>query len=309
VSQARRTPRVTIAPRAPSFIRDAVQAGGGTVVEPDQADVLVWMDPRDPHGIRDFLAAAPGVEWVQLPWAGVEAFARECLFDDGRTWTCGKGVYAEPVAEHALALGLAGLRHLAHYAMADGWGEPAGTSLYEGRVTIVGGGGITESLLGLLAPFRARVTVVRRHPAPLAGAAEVVAVDALHESLAAADLVVLALALTPETVGIMAAAELAAMQPHAWLVNVARGEHVVTDDLVVALRDGTIGGAGLDVTDPEPLPDGHPLWSLPNCVITPHTGNTPEMARRPLAARIRANVQRFAEDQPLLGLVDPALGY
>ena len=69
------------------------------------------------------------------------------------------------------------------------------------------------------------------------------------------------------------------MESHAWLVNVARGAHVVTDDLVTALREGWIGGAGLDVTDPEPLPDGHPLWDLPNCIITPHTANTTEMAR------------------------------
>ena len=84
-----------------------------------------------------------------------------------------------------------------------------------------------------------------------------------------------ALALTPETEGLIAADELALMEDHAWLVNVARGRHVVTDDLVAALRDGVIGGAGLDVTDPEPLPPGHPLWTLPNCIITPHVGNTP----------------------------------
>ena len=74
------------------------------------------------------------------------------------------------------------------------------------------------------------------------------------------------------------------MESHAWLVNVARGGHVVTDDLVAALREGCIGGAALDVTDPEPLPDGHPLWDLPNCVITPHTANTLAMAR-PLVDR------------------------
>ena len=99
------------------------------------------------------------------------------------------------------------------------------------------------------------------------------------------------------------------MESHAWLVNVARGRHVVTDDLVDALRTGTIGGAGLDVTDPEPLPADHPLWSLPNCVITPHVGNTPEMAAPLLAERIRANVGRFARGEPLIGLVDVDAGY
>jgi phosphoglycerate dehydrogenase-like enzyme len=107
----------------------------------------------------------------------------------------------------------------------------------------------------------------------------------------------------------IAAGELELMERHAWLVNVARGQHVVTDDLVAALREGIIGGAGLDVTDPEPLPQGHPLWSLPNCIITPHVGNTPEMAVPLLSERITANVRRFAADEELLGSVHVHLGY
>ena len=133
--------------------------------------------------------------------------------------------------------------------------------------------------------------------------------QALHDALPGSTLVVLALPLVPSTVGLIGARELALMDSHAWLVNVARGAHVVTEDLVDALRAGTIGGAALDVTDPEPLPDGHPLWTLPNCLITPHTGNTAEMATPLLSARITANVSRFAAGEPLIGLVDPALGY
>jgi phosphoglycerate dehydrogenase-like enzyme len=121
--------------------------------------------------------------------------------------------------------------------------------------------------------------------------------------------VFLALALTPETTGIIGAPQLAAMRPDGWLVNVARGRHVVTDALVAALAAGEIGGAGLDVTDPEPLPDGHPLWTQDRCIITPHTADTPEMVRRPLALRIRDNVTRFAAGEPLSGVIDPAAGY
>ena len=119
----------------------------------------------------------------------------------------------------------------------------------------------------------------------------------------------LALALTPETEGIISADELELMEDHAWLVNVARGRHVVTDDLVGALADRAIGGAGLDVTDPEPLPDDHPLWTMPNCLLTPHVGNTPEMAVPLLAQRITANVRRFADGEELVGLVDVDAGY
>ena len=133
--------------------------------------------------------------------------------------------------------------------------------------------------------------------------------DRYAHALPGADLVVVALALTPETEGIIAAGELGLMERHAWLVNVARGRHVVTDDLVAALREGKIGGAGLDVTEPEPLPSGHPLWSLPNCLITPHVGNTPEMAVPLLAARIVTNVRRFASGEELIGPVDVDAGY
>jgi phosphoglycerate dehydrogenase-like enzyme len=121
--------------------------------------------------------------------------------------------------------------------------------------------------------------------------------------------VVLALALTPETDGLFGRDEFGMMEDHAWIVNVARGRHIITDHLVEALQEGTIGGAALDVTDPEPLPDGHVLWSLPNCIITPHVANTPEMAKPLLAKRVMENVRRYRKGEDLLGLVDVEAGY
>jgi len=174
---------------------------------------------------------------------------------------------------------------------------------------VVGGGSIAEAFLRLLAPFEVDATVVRRHVAPVPGARRVVAPDRLHQALPGAALVVLALALTPETTGLVGADELARMDGDAWLVNVARGAHVVTPDLVDALDQGTIGGAALDVTEPEPLPDGHPLWHQENCLVTPHVANTWEMAEPLLAERVRANLRRYRAGEPLLGRVDPALGY
>ena len=303
-------PKVAIAPEsAPAWVADAVRAGGGDVVGVDDAEALVWTDPRGVAELQALITRGSEVSWVQLPWAGVEHFARQGIFEDGRTWTCGKGVYAEPVAEHALALALGGLRRLPDRVVAEDWGPPLGTSLYDGRVTVVGGGGITESLVTLLAPMRTEVTVVRRHPDAALDGARVVGRDRLHDALGGADAVILALALTPETVGIIGTRELDAMEAHAWLVNVARGEHVVTAELVEALDRGSIGGAALDVTDPEPLPAGHPLFGRTNCIITPHCANTPEMARGPLTARITDNVRRFGAGEALIGLVDPALGY
>ena len=283
-----RTPRVAIGPFPSDFAVDAVRAGGGEVVElSDGPDSLVWLDPHDMVGLTAWLAEAPGAGWVQLPFAGVEKVAEAGILDAGRVWTCAKGAYAEPVAEHALALALAGLRHLPARVDARSWGIPAGTSLYDRDVTIVGGGGIATSLLEQLAPFRVRATVVRRTPDPVPGAARVVPVDRLHDALAG----------------------LEAMEESAWLVNVARGRHVDTDALVAALGAGAISGAALDVTDPEPLPDGHPLWGRHDCIITPHTADTIDMILPLLGERIRSNVERRAAGGPLVGQVDVAAGY
>jgi phosphoglycerate dehydrogenase-like enzyme len=288
-------------------VAEAITAGGGELVEPGEAEGLVWFGGPSSTAFEPFLASAPQARWVQLPWAGIEPYAH--LLDPARTWTCGKGVYAEPVAEHALALALAGLRGLPERAAATTWGRHGGRTLFGGRVTILGGGGITEALVALLAPFRCEVTVLRRHPSPMHGVARVVGPERLHEVLPGADVVVIALALTPETTGVIGAEELALLEPHAWLVNVGRGAHIVTEDLVAALADRVLGGAALDVTDPEPLPDGHPLWEEPRCLITPHTANTLEMARPHLVERVRENVRRFGAGEELIGLVDVELGY
>jgi len=164
-------------------------------------------------------------------------------------------------------------------------------------------------LMRLLQPFGTPVTVVRRHAGPVPGAARTLSTGRLTEALAAARAVVLTVALTPQTRGLIGRAELAAMAPDGWLVNVARGGVVDTEALVEALRAGQIGGAALDVTDPEPLPAGHPLWDMPNCLITPHTADTEEMTQPLLAGRIAENVRRLAAGQDLVGLLDPDLGY
>jgi phosphoglycerate dehydrogenase-like enzyme len=309
--------RVGLAPEGVRpWISDAIRAGGGDLVAPTamaEANVLVWADPLNVDELEILLRGdAKGVQWIQLPYAGVEPFAEVIAQHDRLVWTCAKGVYAEPVAEHALTLLLAGLRGLGEYARASTWLPPKGINLLGARVVVLGGGGITLSLLRLLEPFGADVTVVRKHAAgdaSMAGAARVVEVSELDDALHDAVGVVLALALTPETTGIIARPQLERMSEHGWIVNVARGGHIVTDDLVAALQARAIGGAALDVTDPEPLTEGHPLWSLPNCIITPHVGNTPEMAVPLLAARITENMRRWRAGESLLGLVDPSLGY
>ena len=310
-------PRVAIGPSdTREWARAAVTSAGGNLVPLEQAEALVWLgtgygnDPaKGPAGLREVLHTYPGIRWIQLPFAGIEPYTEAGVVTGDRVWTAGQGVYARPVAEHALTLALAGMRDLHRRVLATEWEAQSGISLIGGRVTIFGGGGVARQLVRLLQPFECEITVVRRRPEPVAGAARTLGFGERYEALKGADVVVLALALTPETDGLIGAVEFELMEPHAWLVNVARGRHVVTDDLVVALQEGVIGGAALDVVDPEPLPESHPLWQAPNCIITPHTANTEAMGQPLLAMRIRENVQRFGAGEPLLGLVDPELGY
>ncbi|MBM46785.1 MAG: hydroxyacid dehydrogenase [Acidimicrobiaceae bacterium] len=287
----------------------AVIAGGGDVTAPDIAEALVWAEPARADLLPPMLDDNPNINWVQLPYAGIEPFLDMLRCRPNLTWTCGKGVYAAPVAEHALALALAGLRGVASYAQANSWSEPRGKNLFDANVTILGGGGITEHLIPLLRPFDCKITVVRNQLRKMRDVTQVVASRDLHSVLPSTDLLILALALTPETAGIIGTTELALLPDEAWVVNVARGGHIVTEDLVEALREKSIGGAALDVTDPEPLPDRHPLWSLDNCLITPHIGNTPEMGLPLLAERVTENVQRRISGKQLIGPVDVDLGY
>ncbi len=151
--------------------------------------------------------------------------------------------------------------------------------------------------------------MVRRRPEPVAGAARTLTIEALPEALPEARLVILALALTPETRHVIGAPQLDAMHERAWLVNVSRGGHVDTDALVDTLERGAIAGAALDVTDPEPLPEGHRLWSLANCIITPHNAGSSGAVMALLAARVRQNVTRLKAGADLLGVVDLVAGY
>jgi phosphoglycerate dehydrogenase-like enzyme len=303
-------PRIAVGPGPAPWAEEAIRRGGGQVVTLDQdPDGLVWTDGGAMDALRSALATRPAITWIQLPQAGVERAFQAGVVDPRRRWTSAKGAYAEPVAEHALALILAGLRLLKVRARARTWGQPAGASLFGQPVTVVGAGGIATVLMRLLEPFGTPVTVVRRQPEPVPGAVRTVTTERLADALPGARAVVITVALTPRTHGLIGQAELAAMAPDAWLVNVARGGVIDTEALTAALEKGQIGGAALDVTDPEPLPAGHPLWDLDNCLITPHTADTEEMTQPLLAGRIAENVGRLAAGTELIGLLDPGQGY
>ncbi len=299
---------IALEPTQPEQFIDAIESAGAKLA-PLSPDVkgLVWTDYHRPDLLREVLSKNPQLTWVQLPFAGVDAFVD--ILDAPPTFTCAKGSYSQPVAEHALALMLALGRTIPERVRATSWGEKFAVSLYESKVLIVGGGGITAELLRLLAPFACPVTVVRNSGEPMPGASLTICLEELDDHLPDADFVVVGAALTPQTEGLFDAHRFALMKPTAYLVNIARGKHVVTRDLIEALTNGQIAAAALDVTDPEPLPDGHPLWNLSNCLITPHTADTPAQVTRMLADRIRANVKAFCTGGEMVGLVDKKLGY
>ncbi|MGZ4208128.1 MAG: D-isomer specific 2-hydroxyacid dehydrogenase family protein [Actinomycetota bacterium] len=305
------SPRVAVVPEVPMFV-EAVIAGGGSPGDAASADAIVWTDPSGVPGLRALLERSPA-RWVQLPFAGIERFVDAGIVTADRTWTCAKGIYGPATAEHALALLLASARLLHEHARRTSWWprERANDSrrLAGQTVLIVGTGGIGRALGEMLAPLGARIVAVNRSGDPMPGAELTGKPDALPALVPDADFVVIAAAHTPETHHLFDADLLAHMKADPWIVNVARGGLIDTEALVEALRAGRVAGAGLDVTDPEPLPDGHPLWIMENVLITSHTANTARMAWPELAAMIEQNVARFARGEELQGLVDPAKGY
>jgi len=300
--------KVTIAPKSfPAYEQAVLDSGCSLSPLDETVGALIWTDYSDPKGLARTLSENPQLEFVQLPFAGVDAF-QEVLAAPVR-FACAKGSYREPVAEHALTLALALGRVIPERVNTKTWGRKFAASLYDANILIVGAGGITEELIKQLAPFRTDITVVRNKSEQLAGASRTVQLDQLDHHLATADWVFLACSLTDATRGLFDLERFGRMQPTAYFVNVARGAVVVTDDLVSALNSELIAGAGVDVTDPEPLPDGHALWEAKNVIITPHTADTNAQVVRLFSVRIRENLAAYQGLGDWVGLVDPVLGY
>ncbi|MGW0027031.1 D-isomer specific 2-hydroxyacid dehydrogenase family protein [Rhodococcus sp. NPDC003383] len=307
-----RPPRIAVGPAPDVSFEEAIVRGGGVPCRLDeQPDALVWTG-----GPAEFPASLPeSVRWVQLPAAGVEQWLEggTVKAHPQPTWTSAAGAFAATVAEHALALLLAGVRALPAHLAASSWTPtefyPLLGTLRGATVGIVGAGGIGRALIPMLAGIGAHSLAVTRSGRPVPGATETLPVERIDELWPAADHFVIAAPATAKTVRLVGARQFAAMKPTAWVVNVARGSLVDTDALVDALSTGTIAGAGLDVTDPEPLPDGHPLWSLPNAIITPHDSNPPALRVPAFVEHVVENVTRFASGAELIAVIDTSAGY
>lgn len=262
--------------------------------QPDPADILAYTRLR----------------WVAIATAGYTRYDRDdlraALAARGGVMTNASGVFANPCAEHALAMMLAFARELPRYVL-NGAG-PRAWNYAEGRysietltgktVVILGYGAIGRRLRELLAPFGARVVAVRRRPRGDEGVETVAEAD-VHRVLPAADHVVNCLPDGPNTRRFCDAAFFAALRPGAFFCNVGRGSTVDQDALLSALRSGRVGGAFLDALDPEPLPPEHPLWTAPNCHLTPHVAGGHRGQDESLVAHFVANLERLLADRPL----------
>jgi len=264
-------------------------------------------------------AQAKRLRWIHSASAGIEANLFPALVESDVVLTNSTGLHEICIPEHVLALLFAFARNLPvafRLKQEHRWDriEPLRRGgireLSGANLAILGAGPIGRALAGKAAALGMHVRVLRRHAGkPVAGSEQVVGPEALHELLGWANFVVLAVPLTAETRHLIGARELRSMRSDAVLVNIARGDVVDQDALVEALRAGTIAGAGLDVTTPEPLPAEHPLWELPNVILTPHISGYLRGYFPGVLAIFADNLGRFLASAPLHNIVDKRLGY
>jgi len=228
----------------------------------------------------------------------------------GITLTNGAGINAITIAEYVVMGMLTMAKGYAEVVRAqdrEQWltESPGKRELHGSRALILGAGEIGGRVATMLAGFEVAVTTVRRRPAP-----GCIGPQEWRARLGEFDWVIIAVPATPETVGLIGAAEIAAMKPGAALVNVARGSVIEQDALIAALTAGRLGGAFLDVCTPEPLPPGHPLWRAPNAHVTMHlSGRAQDKMFARAVDRFLANLDRWHRGEPVAPQVDLAHGY
>lgn len=304
--------------------REQVRAAApGLTVRFVEEGALTAEDVADAEAIAawrfdaSLLALAPRLRWLQTGGAGVDTLPLAELARRDVTLTNNSGVHAPNIAEHTLAMMLAFARQIPHLVRSQDrrrWRDTethrAVFELNGQRLLLLGLGDIGLAIAARAAAFNMVIAGVRRRALPVTDLPiEIAPIANLNEQLGAADHVVTSLPLTPTTRGLLGATELAAMKEGAYIYNVGRGPIIDTTALIEALASGHLGGAGLDVVDPEPLPEDSPLWSLENVLITSHTsGASPKYWERGAAILVE-NARRFGQGEPLINVVDLEAGY
>jgi phosphoglycerate dehydrogenase-like enzyme len=263
---------------------------------------------------------APQLHWVQVYWAGVDrCVVLPGLRQGNKLLTNAQRISSPALAEHAIALMMALVRGLDLYhgnQLKGSWQRNVGMDRedfmeLEGRtVLIVGLGGIGTQTAKRAHGLGMRVIATRGSRREGPDYVDYVGLADEAITLAAqADVVINTAPLTDRTRGMFNAEFFAAMKPTAYFVSVGRGASTVTDDLIASLETGAIAGAGLDVTDPEPLPEGNPLWNMPRVIISPHTGGQSDKSRDRLFLLVQENLRRYVTGEPMLSVVDIERGY
>lgn len=282
-----------------------------------EAEVLLT-NPVVPDNILD---RAPNLKWLQLTSAGADRLIDSELVRSGRVYvTTASGIHAVPIGEYVLGSMIAFAKGFprAYRSQAESTWRPFIASELEGAtVGILGLGAIGRNVARLAKAFGMRVIATRRSQekhmtGAVAGEADVdemYARDELKAMLGECDYVVLAVPLTEASRNLIGEGELTAMKRSTVIVNIARGAVIDQHALINAVRNGVIGGAALDVTDPEPLPPDNELWTLDNVMITPHiSGGTPRYMDRAIDL-FCDNLRRYLDNEPLRNVVDPDRGY
>jgi phosphoglycerate dehydrogenase-like enzyme len=286
---------------------DGAPEADGALAEAEVA----WLNVLEGPGQSRAIEAGPKLKWVTTIQAGVNTWPFARMRERGLLFTNGAGIMAPAIAEFvvmgmlALIKNLPALMKLQDERRWAPW-SVGGEELAGGKALIVGYGAIGREIGRRLEALGVEVTGARRHPA---GEPGVIGPDAWQARLGEFDWVILAAASTSETRGIIGPEELRAMKPGARIANVARGFMLDQPALIAALKDGRIGGALLDVTEPEPPPKDDPIWSAPNTLLTSHSSAVSDRWQGRAAALFLDNLQRYRTGQPLRNQVDLELGY
>ena len=309
---------MTVKPEVIVAIRDAcgsasvvVETEAAAIAAMPGANAVVVSDNAYTPALAEAIAAAPSLAWMQIFTAGYDNITR--LGAPARATITSVGdAFSPSVAVHAVALMLAlqrGVHRMVEQKARRFWDKslPSIMVMPEGKtVVVLGFGSIGHEIAKLVAPLGMKVIGLTRTGAAHPLVAEVHKIEALHRVLPLADALIVAAPLNPSTLGIVGAAELAQMKKTAVLVNISRGKLVDTMALLAALDEGRIAGAGLDVTEPEPLPPEHPLWDAPNLILSPHVAGAagPYGPERQIE-RVSANIRRFLKGEAVQHVVRP----
>lgn len=302
-----------VEPSWPTVLADAVPGIGVAAFDrpEDAADAIGEADAAYGTVPPELFERAGRLRWIAAPLAGLgPEWFHPALIDSDVVVTNMAGIYNEHLAAHAVGMLLAFARRFDVYLPRQAqrrWQRGADmVDLASSTLVVVGVGGSGAEAGRLGKEFGLRVVGVDpRTPVTPEGFDELVRPDELDRCLVEADFVIVTTPETPDTIGLFDAGRFAAMKPGARFINIARGRIVVTDHLVAALRSGHLAGAGLDVVDPEPLPEDHPLWTMPGVLLTPHVAiaGAPGWYERRTAILVE-NCRRFAAGRELINVVD-----